>query len=140
MCVCILIIIKICQIVNVKSQEVRAISDHRFEPLRRLGTGAGPRPLVRLESAQFVCSSFAQINDRRSINRTRGQKKCEIEVSQFVEQCFQTHNEYRLKHKVPPLILSKKVSTNVLDLLNFCGSTLAAPRNWHPLDLLEGGH
>lgn len=51
-----------------------------------------------------------QINDKKSISRLRNPRKADIEVSQFIEQCFQTHNEYRLKHKVPPLILSKKVS------------------------------
>lgn len=50
-----------------------------------------------------------QINDKRSLNRIRSPRKSEIEVSQFIDQCFQAHNEYRSKHKVPPLILSKKV-------------------------------
>ncbi|XKL65869.1 hypothetical protein PGB90_009289 [Kerria lacca] len=60
-------------------------------------------------SSPELMSSLKQINDRRSISLVRSPKKSEIEVSQFIEQCFQTHNEYRLKHKVPPLILSKKL-------------------------------
>ncbi len=52
----------------------------------------------------------SQINDKKSISRVRSPRKSEIEVSQFIEQCFQAHNDYRMKHKVPPLVLSKKVS------------------------------
>lgn len=65
----------------------------------------------RFNLPKCVKSFFAlQINEKRSTNRIRSPRKSEIEVSQFIDQCFQAHNEYRSKHKVPPLILSKKVS------------------------------
>lgn len=88
--------------------EVQSSTNNKFTSLL---LGSRTHSCFRFDLAKCIkCFYFVlQINDKRSINRIRSPRKSEIEVSQFIDQCFQAHNEYRSKHKVPPLILSKKV-------------------------------
>ena len=43
------------------------------------------------------------------LSGTKSPKRCDLETNTFIQQCLQAHNEYRSKHKVPPLTLNKKV-------------------------------